>query len=746
MAHGGHKHSPRANKVENRIWKRQGGKQADVLRFPVERIRAHDGNLVPTMDGQDYEETFSRITDRYREAQPITELVTEEIDRSERQFEGLFEGQELYRAPDEDDHRIYARKTTEHCQVVYSHLDNLTGQLNPLLTLTPSVAGTIPLEKQFSRAKVKELLTNHYLDKVKFRQDTLSRWRWNFLKHPSAYLRVTYKTDQNRPDIKIDVIDRAALYIDPSITTGDIKDAGWVIERDWITESHALEMIDGGFYHLPQGITGKGGFGGRGNGDEIVARITGRLHNFPISVGVDGDREIERWQYWQAAKNGHGHAYGVILGGIGGELVLYGSNPFPYKGIPYRGKSYLRHPYRPDGISLAMQFRSIQEVTNTFLNIRIDDVLENVKRRIFVLGQLFDEQTKKDHDDDSKFVRFNQAFGERILEKGMSFNDFFHEMDNGDSTQHLLTDLQLFNNEGKETTNISDVFRGQNPQSGATLGQVQEQLFRALGVFSPIFMQEMTMIEEIGEIIVTYFEDEEFFGEDRIAQIIGPNRYKDVVQGFHTDDTSGVSVRSVSADEMDVDVTIDVTNQATAKASRTMELSMTLGMLEQLRHHPELMKEAMEEINFPVLLMRILQNSGQDIEAITYTPDQKKKRAQEKEQEKQKAIEEQMKLAQSAEQLKTQSLAALEQQKVKGQMALHQAQESADLQSSMAQIVAKDLASHRSKMEEDRFAHEARLAEDRQKFLHSIELMIKEARLEAVQPTSSVGHGNNINQ
>jgi len=747
-------HSPRANKVEGRLYKQQGGHIAEIIDFPADRTRMKKGNLVPNMTGGEYQNTFERILDRYREAQPITEVVAQEIERAERQFEGLFDDQRIYETPGDDDRRIFARKTTEHVQVVYSHMDNLTGQLTPLLTMTPSVSGKLPLEEQFKRAKVKELLTNFYMDKTKFKQDPLSRWRWNFLKHPSAFLRVTYQTDENRPDIKIDVVDRGALYIDTTITDGDIKNAGWVIERDWIPEYYAMQMIEEGHYHVPMGITGHGTFNGRSNhgtynsrssGDEIVTRLTGRLNNFPLRIGEDGDRLIERWHYWQADRRGQPHAYGVMLGGVGGQLVLYGGNPYPYKGIPYRGKAYLRHPYRVDGQSLAMQLRSIQEIYNTFLNLRIDDVLENVKRRIFVMESLFDENTKKDHDDDSKYVRFNDAFMQRMLEQGHGLKDFMFEPNTGDSTQHLLSDLQFLNSEGKEATSISDVFRGQNPQSGATLGQVQEQLFRALGVFRPIFMQEMTMIEEVGEIICAYFEDEEFFGEDRIAQIIGPNRYKDTVSGFHTDQASGVSARLVSADEMDVDVSIDVTNQADAKASRTMELSAIFGTLEHLRHHPELTKEAMKEINFPALLQRVLQNSGQDVEAITYTPEQQKQRAQQQEQEKQKAIQEQMQMAQAQEKMKAQGKAMIEQQKVQGQMALHKSEVSASLESRMAEIVAKETAQRQSKMEELQMKHQSDMEQMQQEFVNQIKLMLEEARLEMITNTT-VGHGNNINQ
>ena len=61
--------------------------------------------------------------------------------------------------------------------------------------------------------------------------------------------------------------------------------------------------------------------------------------------------------------------YAVIIGGEGGKLARYGRNPFPYKGIPYRAKSYDPHEYQPDGIGLLEQYRPVQEVVNNFLNM-----------------------------------------------------------------------------------------------------------------------------------------------------------------------------------------------------------------------------------------------------------------------------------------------------------------------------------------------------------------------------------------
>ncbi len=730
-----HAHSPRRNKVDEAILRSEGGASNNVIPFPVERAKANDGNRIPGMPLDQYMPLIERIRSRYQSAQQTTEAITREIVRAERQFDGLFEGQDRYREPDDDDNRVYPQKTLEHAQVIYSHLDNLTGQLRPLITMTPAVSGIMHMGQEFERAKVKELLTNYYLEKNKFKQDVLGRWRWNFLKHPSAYLRVVYETSEKDPDIRIDLVDRAALYIDPNIVTGDIKDANWVIERDFVSRGRVERLAEQGFYHLPEGTGDFNLAGNIGPRDPLVANLIGFKNLRGHAQAAKDDELIERWHYWQAEKDGNPHIYGVMLGGLGGELVLYGPNPYPYKGIPYRGKSYLRDPYKPDGISLSMQYRSIQEVYTTFLNLRISDVLENVKRRVFLVEQLFNDKTKADIDNDQQFVRLNGEFIQALMNAKIPLNHMKFDIPTGDSTQHLLSDLQFLSAEGKDSINVSDVFRGQNPQSGATLGQVQEQLYRALGVFRPIYQQEMSLVEEIAEIINVYFEDEDFFGEERLVQIMGKNRYKDVVSNFYTHAASGMAVRSVTPDEMDVDVTIDVANQADAKASRTLENGVVDALLENLRHHPKLMEAAQDEIDFTALLIRRIENTGQDIESFTFTDEQKKQNAQRKEQKQQQAMQKQIQMMQATEDAKGAPKIEMTKIKAQGDQQLAQITTQGEHAATMEEIMAKVMSEHQSKVE---------LAN--QDFMHQIQLMLREAALERATPGTSVGHGNNVNQ
>jgi hypothetical protein len=128
---------------------------------------------------------------------------------------------------------------------------------------------------------------------------------------------------------------------------------GWVIEEDWVTREAAEEMVEQGYWHLPGGVesVNRSAFS---PSTGVLAEITGRYQQRMRNTSLDDDENIRVWHYWQSDRNGQDHAYGCVLGE---HLVYYGPNPQPYKGIPYRGKSYLRDPHRIDGISLANQHR-----------------------------------------------------------------------------------------------------------------------------------------------------------------------------------------------------------------------------------------------------------------------------------------------------------------------------------------------------------------------------------------------------
>src|SRR3990167_2942356 len=222
----------------------------------------------------------------------------------------------------------------------------------------------------------------------------------------------------------------------------------------------------------------------------ILNRFYGK--NVSSQFSVREDDQVEIWDYWQAPIKGIEDVYAVIIRGEGGKLARYGRNPFPYKGIPYRAKSYDPHEYQPDGIGLLEQYRPVQEVVNNFLNMRIKDVRENIISPIATAGNLITAQTQEDQRNGQKIWRLSEELLEMAKDPAFDIRKQFVELPIRTSTQELLTaDLPFILGQGKETTSISDVFRGQNPQSGATLGQIQEQLSRNQGVFRPIYMNVM---------------------------------------------------------------------------------------------------------------------------------------------------------------------------------------------------------------------------------------------------------------
>ena len=699
-----HRRKPRRTKADQQLIRLEQEKPANVIALDSDRVEWSDrGNLVPKLSEGDRLEIEETIRQRFDSAEETTNNIAKEINKSERQFKGLFPDWEEWADISDDDVRIFMKKTMEQVQVVYAHLDGLTGQLNPLLTMQPAVTGVYPPRMEFERAKVKELMVNYYLDKNKFKKDVLSRWRWNFLKHPSAYLRVTYEVDSMQPDIRFDVVDRGMLYLDPYITTGDVKDGAWIIERAVVTRDEAVRNIDMGYWHVEGDLSEVSNLFAPPQ-DDVVARLTSNNLQGADHRGPEQDDLVEVMHYWQAEKRGAPHAYGVVLGGRNGKLVRWGPNPYPYKGLPYRGKSYMRDVYKPDGVSLSMQYRHIQELYNTFFNLRIEDVLENVKQRFHVFSSLFDDKTKEDHENNQKYVRFADAFMQQIIDSNKSLSDFMLPPTGGDSTQHLLSDLQYIGQEGEGQISVGDTMRGQNPQTGATLGQVQEQLMQSLGVFRPIFTQEMTLIEEIGEIVNTYFADPDFFGPERIASIIGPNRYAKVIEGFQTDSRTGIAARAVYADEMDVDVTVEVLNQAEHLASRTLRLQQQDVFFESLRHHPELAAEAAKTINFSALYMRRLQDMGEDIEAITFTDEEKAQRAEEQEkqrhQEKMEIMQDAILLEDAKEEARAKREIQVANQKTAAEMASTENKLEAQHDFAVAEAVAKANAEHRTAMAE----------------------------------------------
>jgi hypothetical protein len=210
----------------------------------------------------------------------------------------------------------------------------------------------------------------------------------------------------------------------------------------------------------------------------------------------------------------------------------------------------------------------------------------------------------------------------------MSPKDFIFPPNGATSTDNLLQDLQFLEGEGNAATNITSIFKGGSPQSGATASQYQEQVMRSLGAFRPVYKGEMTLLEEVAEIVGEIYADPTFLGSLASLPLLGRIGTRKRSRDFESNASGNLHYRDVQYDEMDVDVQYKVLNQADFKASATLRTQGRAVFLESLRHHPEMVKEADTEINFSAFLLRGMADMGEDLEAITRTPEEKQQRAQ----------------------------------------------------------------------------------------------------------------------
>jgi len=700
----------------------------NVIRVPSYAYTNDRENIVSRMAFDAVQEVKTMIDDRYAAARDTTEAVAAKMDKWDRQYNGEWQD-----GTDADDERIYLPKTREQVQVVRAYIMMLVSQLNPIVTMQPMVSSIWASTEEYKRAKVAEaLLQFHFNDLWRIRDDVFPRWLNAFLKHTMAVWKVSYLEDAARPDLKIDVVDRALLYIDPFAR--ELKDAGWIIEKcylprsevvqrvkdgHWYCDSDDLYYLEAGYHEMPENIRRR-----YYGADDTQRRFS-----------LEEDDRIEVWEYWQAPIQGRSDVYAVILGGENGKLVRYGRNPFPYKGIPYRSKSYDPHEFRPDGMGIVGHYTPFQELVNNFLNMRIMDVRKNIIQPVAATGRFVDAQTQDDFKNGQKIVRLSDEVLEASNDPAFDLRKHFVPLPFTTSTGELLVqDLPFILGQGKETGHVSDVFKGQAPPHQATLGQIQEQLSRNQGVFRPIYMQVMRGFEELAEICMAYFKSEEYFPEERIIRVIGENKYAKEIEGWHNPG-GDTFVRSVSPDEMDIDVTIDAVHAADALASRTFLITSLEQIFQSIGQIPDLFQELKKELDFVKIAELMINSTGQDIEGLRLSPEARKEKEAREEQSKQEALE----LQKLTAQLEAQSVGMQEQAKqqarAQGQIAIDQNKEQISHQAETARID-----------QETRNAIQQMIATVGEEMRAEIVKMREEARLERANANLSVGHGNNVNE
>ena len=696
-------------------------------------------NLVKRMEDDAKLEVFSLIEDRWESARQKTDELAELMANWDKQYDGLFQDDTI----DDIDEKIFLPKTREQVQAIYSYLILLVSQLNPIVTMRPMVSTVEASEDEYKQAKIAEALLNFYFDDVwKIRDNFLPRWLKTFLKYSAGIAKITYIEDENLPDLKLDIVDRSFLYIDPS--AGDIKDARFVIERYFLPRSEVEQRIAEGHWEFPDDQIDFLHPATDLENSETFKRIFGDTFKHTT---VTEDELIEVWDYWQAPIGGLTDVYAVVLGGQDGHLVRYGRNPFPYKGIPYRGKSFDPDEYRVDGKGLVEQYAPFQEVINTFVNLRVTDVRENIKTPVTMPEQFVDATTQEDFKNGNKFVRLApEVFENMMKDPSFDLRKFIQPLPVTTSTGEILTaDLPFLLAQGSESSNVSDVFRGQAPPHQATLGQIQEQLSRNQGAFRPVYLQVMRFLEEISEICLSYFKSPEFFPEERIIQVVGENKYVKEIGDFHKAG-GNLNVRSISPDELDIEVIPDCVSQADILASRTFLVSSLEQIFQGIGQVPELYNELRQKLDFSAIVEHMLNSSGFDLELIKLSEQEAQEKQQSEKQAQQQALQEQLQQQEAAAQLQIQiqqAMGEIEMLKEQNKQAARaEAQNEIDTtKAELTDATQQRLSdtNHENRMDEI-------VAEVSEKLQADLVRMFEEARLERESPDTSVGHGNNINK
>lgn len=594
---------------------------ADVINFPSQPARVNSLNEVSRMEASAVADATNIIIRRFQEAQPTTDKYTDWMTKWEKQYNGEW----LDRENEDADH-IYLTKTREQVHVIGAFIDQIVTQLPSLVTFRPLAQSLTAIDEEWRRAKVAEALVNFYLDEVwKVRTDLFPKWSKTFLKFSQGIWEVSYKQSAFGPDLHLDVTDRAMLYIDPF--AHDLRHARWVIKKEWVQRAEIIENFEDGTWEAPKWLNWYvRGVGLTQPNQQFFDRFFGT--NIQWSTPVREDDLVEVWHYYQAPIKGLSHRYAVMVGGIGGAMVWYGPNPFPYKGIPFRGKSYDPHEYKVDGNGLAELYRPVAEVINTLFNLRLDDIRQNIHNPIFTDGRFVNDTTVSDMEERQKLVRLDPdaIAAARATNPGFRLNDEFVPSNIRTSTGELFNDLAFIGGQGKEIISAGDTFRGQMATKETTLGEIQQTLTQNLGVFRPIIKQVMRGFEELAEIVLEYMKDPDFFGEERIVQIIGKNRYQDVIKDwYHPAGQQNVAARRVTPDEMDVDVTINAVDGGQAMLTRSMRVSSLQQIFGAMGQVQGMFQEVQDRFDWGALLSDILWSGSEDMGSIERTPEEVQK-------------------------------------------------------------------------------------------------------------------------
>jgi hypothetical protein len=722
----------RHNKKIERLYSNQPFKEENQKFSSLNSPDLESGNELSSLKDQDIKTINDVISERYSSAEIKTDEISGKMNNWEKQYKGEWQNNSS-----QDD--IFLRKTKEQVRVVYSHITEVINSLSPLVTYRPIVSSVEAARKELERSKIAEALVDYTLnDLLRFKEDILPQFLKSFLKYSMGVLKLSYEEDESGPDFRLENIDRGNLYIDPH-AKHDIKNASWVIEKYGLSKRAVLKKIDDGLWSLPSGVTRDdilelSAFNASNNSLNSIERMyEDSMSNFSA---IEEDEAVEVWDYWQSPTEGLSDAYAVIIGGADGIMVRYGPNPYPYKNHPYFAKSYDPHEYEVDGEGLVQEMEGIQRVVNTFLNLRLDDVRQNINQRVAVVGDLIDETTMKDFGNNQKFVRLNE---EAVRAKGENYDvkkDFF-TLPVTTSTGELQNDLAFYLAQWKENTGISDAMSGNAMPRQVTATQFNQTLSRSVGTQRPVLLQVASLIEEVADAMLMYFKDEDFFGENKIIQVVGKNKYADCVTNWHSL-PGGLNIRDVSPDDIDVEGTMTAVNGFEDQINKQMSLNSIINMIQAVSVNPDMYQDARKDINFGAVTRSMFNNSGvRDVDEFLYSEEEKQENARQEQIQQQQALQQQMQL----QQLQLQGQAELEESKqqsmAEAKIAVDQAKAFSDTNKELTVDTQRILNS----MDADITKNNAFEAV---KLKSNIASMREEARLEKQSPDISVGHGNDV--
>lgn len=646
MAHG---RSPRKNKNSNLLVEKPGGEEQQYQWYPGDRE-----NIVSKMSPDEKTDAVKYIHDRFDTAKEQTLAMREKMQRQDMQYKG--EWQSANANQDED---VFIPKTREEVNAIKNYFISILSQLHPIVKMEPYGTTTIlsNFQDDYRRAKLNEALFNFYWSEIwHASDDVMPRFLLHYLKYPMALLKICYYETDYDADLKLELKDRAFMYLDPRVNL--FNESGWVMEEYYLPKSEVTARIDRGDWELSQDEFERiNSVDYTQLGTEDMKRFFG--DNNTIASPIMEDELVQCFDYYQFPRKGLPDVYAVILGGVDGEpngmLARFGRNPNPYKGNPYVGITF-NPDDRPDGESLCDMQAPFQMIINTLYNLRVQDIKKNIIRRKYLPEEMVDDQTIEDWEAGATNVRYSKSFMELIMsDDKKKVSDFIFEEQGFTSTSELIThDLDWIMNQGQKSANLPDVFRGLNAQPGATLGQVQEQIARSTGQFTAPMRQVMRAIERIAEISTSYFRSSDFYPAERIVRIVGKQNYEDIITQWDVIHNN-TAYKSVTADEMDVDLIFNAVSGADAIAAKTLLMTSIERLFLTINANPELFNQLNDRVDFTALFLQLINVSGYDLDNFLLSDKARQEREAKEKQKKEELMQEQRQL--QMEQLQLQGMA-----------------------------------------------------------------------------------------